>query len=185
LVAAGTESGKYGLSVLFLPLYTRLRRKDVMNNEKRGMIRGAIALEPGIHYSELIRRLEIPNGEAAYHLKTLEREGIIKSRADGRFRRFYPAGMKLAETPVRLDRLQTAIFETLREHDGLSKSELSRLLEVPYTTIRRQVGRMTAMGVLQQERKGLSVRCCIAESWKQMNPPGMEMGRALPAAADG
>jgi DNA-binding MarR family transcriptional regulator len=185
LLAAGTEPGKYGLSVLFLPLYTRLRRKDVMNNEKRGMIRGAIALEPGIHYSELIRRLDIPNGEVAYHLKTLECEGIIKSRADGRFRRFYPAGMKLSEVPVRLTRLQMAIFETLRERDGMSKSELSRLLEVPFTTLHRQVGRMTAMGVLKLERKGLSVRCYIAEVWKGVNLPGKGTGQALPAATDG
>jgi DNA-binding transcriptional ArsR family regulator len=185
LLAAGTETGRYGLSALFLPLYTRLSRQDLMNNEKRGMIRGAIALEPGIHYSELIRRLEIPNGEAAYHLRTLEREGIIRSKTDGRLRRFYPAGMKLSGIPVRLNRLQTAIFETLREHNGLSKSDVSRLLEVPFTTIRRQVGRMTGMGVLRLERRGLAVRCYVAEEWKQVRPPGRSTGKALPAATDG
>jgi DNA-binding MarR family transcriptional regulator len=180
-----TETGKLGMLRLVLPLYTRLKRKDVMYNETRGMLRGAIALEPGIHYSELIRRLGIPNGEAAYHLQTLERENLVKSRSDGRHRRFYPAGMKIGDLPVKLNRLQTAIFDTLREREGLSKSELSRTLEIPLTTIQRQVGRMAAMGALRLERKGLSVRCYIAEGWKGTGFPKCTVGNVLPAATDG
>jgi len=88
---------------------------------------------------------------------------MIKSRTDGRYKRFYPSEMKLVDVPVKLNRLQTAIFETLREHDGLSKSEIARILEASFATIRRHIGRMVGMGVLRLERTGLSVRCYIAD----------------------
>ncbi len=141
-----------------------------MDNESRGMIRGAIASDPGIHYSEILRRLNMSNGNAAHHLQALEREGIIWSQNDGRYKRFYPAGMKLSEAPVSLNRLQTAIFETLRERDGLSKSELSRALEASFPTIHRHVSRLAAMGVVRLERRGMSVRCYIVHVCEPEKP---------------
>jgi predicted transcriptional regulator len=185
-LAAGTEVGKYRLLlVFFLPLYTRFHKEEVLDNEKRGMIRGAIAAEPGIHYSEILRRLDMSNGNAAHHLQTLEREGLIWSRNDGRLKRFYPAGMKLAEVPVNLNRLQTDIFETLLERDGLSKSELSRALEASFPTIHRHVGRMAAMGVVRLERRGLSVKCYIADDWKGARQAGKALERAPAAGLEG
>jgi len=185
-LAAGTEIGKYRLlPVLFLPLYTRLHRGELLDNDSRGMIRGCIISEPGIHYSAIIRRLGMTNGEAAHHLQTLEREGIIWSRNDGRFKRFYPAGMKLADAPMNLNRLQTAIFETLRERDGLSKSELSRVLEASFPTIHRHVSRLAAMGVVRLERKGLSVRCYIAEDWRSARQTGKTLERTPAPGPDG
>ena len=185
-MAAGTEVGKYRLlAVLFLPLYTRLHKEEVLDNEKRGMIRGAIASDPGIHYSELLRRLDMSNGNAAHHLQTLEREGLIWSRNDGRLKRFYPAGMKLADVPVNLNRLQTAIFETLREHDGLSKSELARALEASFPTIHRHVARLAAMGVVRLERRGLLVKCYIAEDWKSARQDGKALERMPAPGPDG
>ena len=185
-MAAGSEVGKYRLLlVLFLPLYTRLHKEEVLDNEKRGMIRGAIASDPGIHYSEILRRLDMSNGNAAHHLQTLEREGIIWSRNDGRYKRFYPAGMKLAEIPANLNPLQTDIFEMLQERDGLSKSELARALEASFPTIHRHVGRMAAMGVVRLERRGLSVRCYIADDWKSARRTGKALERAPAVGPDG
>ena len=185
-MAAGTEVGRYRLLlVIFLPLYTRLHKEELLDNEKRGMIRGAIASDPGIHYSEILRRLDMSNGNAAHHLQTLQREGLIWSRNDGRFKRFYPAGMRLADVPVRLNRLQAAIFETLGERDGLSKSQLALALEASFPTIHRHVGRMAQMGVLRLERRGLSVRCYIADDWKCARQTGKTLERTPAPGPDG
>lgn len=148
--------------MLFLPLYTRLHRDELLDNETRGMIRGCIISDPGIHYNEIQRRLNLGNGKAAYHLRALEREGIIKSRSDGRLRRFYPAEMRLDRAPVRLDRLQRLIFEFLRERDGLSQREVAGALGVSTPTISRNMRRMAEMGVVRLERRGITVRCFLA-----------------------
>jgi predicted transcriptional regulator len=167
-LAAGTEVGKYRLlPVLFLPLYTRLHRDDLLDNETRGMIRGCIISDPGIHYNEIQRRCGLGNGKAAYHLQALEREGIIRSRSDGRLRRFYPAEMRLVDAPVRLDRLQRLIFDFLRERDGLSQREIAGALGISTPTVSRNLKRMAGMGVVRLERRGITVRCFLPEQKDQ------------------
>ena len=166
-MAAGTEVGKYRLlPVFFLPLYTRLHKEEVLDNETRGMIRGCVYADPGIHYHEILRRLKLSNGSAAYHLMTLEREGFIRSRNDGRLKRFYPVEMKLEDAPVRLSRLEGFIFNAIREQEGLSQSEIARVLELSNSIVHRQVKKMAESGVLRLERHGLAVRCYIADGQK-------------------
>ncbi len=161
-MAAGTEIGKYRLLVLLLPLYTRLKRDEVLDNELRGMIRGCILADPGIHYNDIVRRLKLKNGTAAYHLMTLEREGFVRSRSDGRLKRFYPAGMKISDAPPRLSKLERIIFEALREQEGMSQHEIARALDVPYPTVSRYVNKMATSGVLRLERHGITVKCYVA-----------------------
>jgi predicted transcriptional regulator len=148
--------------LFFLPLYTRISKEEVLDNETRGLIRGCIISEPGIHYKEIVRRCRLGNGNAIYHLRTLEREGLIKSRDDGRFKRFYPAEMKLSDVPPMLTRLQKLIFEVIREREGMSQLEIAGLLEASYPTVHRHINRMAGMGMLRLERHGMTVRCYIA-----------------------
>jgi predicted transcriptional regulator len=171
----GTEVGKYKFLALFIPLYTRLHKEEVLDNETRGMIRGAISTDPGIHFSEIMRRLKLSNGNAFYHLVTLEREGFIKASSDGRLKRFYPADMELSEAPLRLDRMQRTIFETLREQNGMSQREIARLLNISFSSVNRHINKMASMGVLRLERQGMSVRCYIADGTERHG--GMNQGR--------
>jgi predicted transcriptional regulator len=161
-LAAGTEVGKYRLlAVLFLPLYTRLHKEEVLDNETRGMIRGYVHAVPGVHYNEILRHLSLRNGEATHHLLTLEREGFIQSRNDGRLKRFYPAGMKLSEAPPILDRIQRTIYDTLREKDGMSQREIAQMLDISSSSVSRHINRMASMGVVRLERQGMRVRCYL------------------------
>ena len=181
-MAAGTEVGKYRLlAVFFLPLYTRLRKEEVLDNETRGMIRGCVYADPGIHYHEILRRLRLPNGKAAHHLMTLEREGYIRSRSDGRLKRFYPVDMKLADASPMLDRFQRAIYDALREKDGMSQREIARALDVSFTSVNKHINRMASMGVVLLVRKGMSVRCYLVNGHEpgksaeeQRGPPAGE-----------
>jgi DNA-binding MarR family transcriptional regulator len=175
---AGIEPGKYRLTLLLvLPLYTRIHEEEALANETRGLIRGCILAEPGIHFNELLRRLGLSSGLAAYHLQTLERVGMIKSRNDGIFKRFYPAGMRLSDIPVRLNKMQKVIFEILREHDGLSQREVADALEISYYSVHRHINRMASLGVLRLERRGMVVKCHIADGWHKGPdvPAGAEM----------
>jgi predicted transcriptional regulator len=164
-LAAGTEVGRYRLlTVLFLPLYTRLHKEALLDNETRGMIRGFIYADPGIHYNEILRRLKLGNGTAAHHLMVLEREGLIKSRNDGNLKRFYPAEMRIVDVPPRLNDIQLVILKKVQESEGLSQREIARILELPHTTIHRQVTRMAELGVLRLEKDGLAVKCYLSEN---------------------
>lgn len=163
-MAAGSEALKFKLvTVLFVPLYTRLKREDVLDHEVRGMIRGCVISDPGIHYNEILRRLGLSNGKAAYHIKTLEREGFIRSVTDGRYKRFYPPGMKVTDIPVRLNPTQKLILEIIGKNEGLSQRKIARLMDVSYPTVHRQVNKMDKIGVIRVVKKGTRTKCYVAD----------------------
>ena len=165
-VLSGIEIIKYHFILFFLPLFTRLHKEEVLDNELRGMIRGAIGADPGIHYNELVRQINVANGTVAYHLMTLEREGIIKSRRDGVLKRFYPGEMRLLEIPVRLTGLQLLILRTVQRQEGLNQRMMADIVELPYLTVHRQINRMAEMGVLRLDKRGISTRCFVEDRWK-------------------
>jgi predicted transcriptional regulator len=175
LALARTEVGKYRFWILFFMLYTRIGRNEVLDNELRGMIRGHIQADPGIHYNELLRRITAGNGTVAHHLMILEREGIIKSRRDGGLRRFYPGEMKLTEVHVRLTGVQRLILDQVRRKEGLSQRTIAAALDIPYLTVNRQVRKMVSLGVLRLEWRGISSRCHIGDGWRT-DSPGLQAG---------
>ena len=161
--AAGTEIGKYRFAGLLIPLYTRLRRDEILDHETRGLLKGFIYAEPGVHYNEILRRLNLSNGTASYHLMALEREGIIKSRSCGRLKRFYPAEMKFIDIPPKLGMIQEIILRTVQQKEGLSQREIARVLEISHSNVNRQVKKLVEMGFLRLVREGVTTRCYLVE----------------------
>jgi DNA-binding MarR family transcriptional regulator len=176
-LAAGAEAAKYRLLLLFLPLFTRLHKEEILDNELRGMIRGVIKADPGIHYNELVRQIKAANGTVAYHLMTLEREGIIKSRRDGVLRRFYPGEMRLLEIPVRLTGVQLLILKTIQRQEGLNQRKVAEALDIPYLTVHRHINKMVSLKVLRLEKAGISTRCFVERDWQSFDP-GQNNSRA-------
>ncbi len=69
-------------------------------------ITGYLSATPGAHFSKVRDDLRLGTGETQYHLRTLRDEGVIESRRDGDYRRFFPAG--------RFDEFQQVALGTLR-----------------------------------------------------------------------
>ncbi len=65
---------------------------DPDDNETREAIRGYLATTPGAHFSKLRDDLQLGTGETQYHLDTLVDDGVIKTRKNGDYRRFYLTG---------------------------------------------------------------------------------------------
>jgi DNA-binding transcriptional ArsR family regulator len=95
LAAASTESAGFSLFNIFaFPLYSRIKKEEVLDHFVRGQIYGFIVSNPGEHYNSIRERLKVTNGTLSYHLRTLEVQGFIKSRKESIYRRFYPVEMK-------------------------------------------------------------------------------------------
>ena len=94
-IAVGwNEVVMFALITQLLPLYSKIRREEVLDQYTRGKIHGYIIANPGEHYNSLKAQLRLKNGTLAYHLRVLEREGYVKSVRDGPFKRFYPQSWK-------------------------------------------------------------------------------------------
>jgi predicted transcriptional regulator len=98
-----------------------------------------IITNPGIHSRELSRQLQIPYSTLQYHLKQLDKQGIIQRERAGKF--LYCYGLE----PLTLDEKKIVyvlrsttskrIILFLLQHQTASQSELARYLKKHPTTV--------------------------------------------------
>ncbi|MFQ6106661.1 MAG: PKD domain-containing protein [Thermoplasmata archaeon] len=155
-----TEMGKFGLfKFLVIPLYVKLKRKDILDHFLRGQIYGYIKVHPGENYTTIKRNLQLNNGTLTYHLDVLEREGLIVSKPKGSRKVFYPVGMKIPDNGAGLHVIQEDILERVSESPGLSISDLARLMGISRQLTNYHVKKLVKDGRITIERKGVRARC--------------------------
>ncbi len=148
---------------LLLPLFTRLRRKEVLNQFTRGEIFGFIKANPGVHLTAIKENLGLANGVLAYHLKVLVREEFLVVRREGGFKRFYPRDMKVPRKRIHFTRLQLDIVEKLSLHPGLTQAALARMLGESKQVINYNISVLIAAEVVRVEREGGKTLCYVTD----------------------
>jgi uncharacterized repeat protein (TIGR01451 family) len=161
--ASTRESVKYSLLIFFIPLYSRLRRKEVLDHETRGMIRGYVIANPGDHFNSIKSALDLRNGTLAHHLSILERENIIKSVKDGKYRRFFPVGMRVPDKayPTKIEIL---IINIVKESPGITQKEIAGHLKMTQPTVSYHINKLKESGKVRTEKHGMSLRHFIDDS---------------------
>ncbi len=158
---AATEVGKASLLGLLVPLYTKLRKDEILDQFTRGRIYGYITANPGDHYNSIQKALDIPNGTFAYHLRVLEKEGYVRSVWEGTHKCFFPAGMKIPSRENTLRSGQRLIIERILEEPGISQKEIAEALGVSSATVNYHIKDLLQMGVVETERRGMRLKYYI------------------------
>ncbi len=156
----GTEIGRYGaFKALVFPLYSRLKKEEVLDHFVRGQIYGYIVSHPGQHYNLLRQDLRVTNGTLSHHLRTLEMMGFIKSARDGVFKRFYPVEVSIPQSKgVKLSDLQLGILELVRGGAGPTQSEIAARLDVTQQTVSYNLRTLSREGAVRLEKDGRNIR---------------------------
>ena len=162
MVFAGTEVGIFAIYSFAFLMYTRLRSEMVLDNFLRGQIYGHICENPGLHLNELKKKLELPNGTLVYHLRTLEREGLIKSYQNGAGRVFYSSKVKVSKELIHLTKAQKWILQLIKEKPGISQKEISQETGLSDSTVNRIVHDLKEQGMVRMN-KGKSTSWFIVE----------------------
>ena len=63
--------------------------RDVLQIEKRRIIYNCIKRNPGLHFREISRKLDIPKTTLDYHLLVLKKEGFISAEIENGYQRYY------------------------------------------------------------------------------------------------
>ena len=137
-----------------VPLYRRLKKKEVLDNETRGMVRGYILANPGEHYSIIKRTLKLPNGTLTYHLKVLEQEGLVKSKRDGIFKRFFPIEERVPENIMHITKVQELILNEIISTPGITPRELSEKTDKSHQIINYHIKKLISANLIRVERLG-------------------------------
>ncbi|MFQ6128505.1 MAG: winged helix-turn-helix transcriptional regulator [Thermoplasmata archaeon] len=169
LIAAAifsTEAGWYGVfRTLIFPLYTRLKKEEILDHFVRGQIYGFIMSHPGEHYNAIREHLKVTNGTLSHHLRTLEIQGFIKSYRDGVLKRFYPVDMRIPrDKGIKLSDLQMGVVEVIKNSDGATQADISKELGVSQQCVSYNLRNLSREGILRFERDGRLKRYYLADN---------------------
>ncbi len=160
--AANSEAGKYRIIPIISPLYSRLKRKEVLDLITRERIYEYITGHPGDHYNSIKKKLALNNGALTYHLRTLEEQKFIKSMPDGIYKRFYPVDMKVPRiNGLGMYSMQGRILMIISQHPGIIQKDVAAALGASQQIISYHIKQLTDEGLIRAERRGKTFRCYI------------------------
>jgi len=162
-VAAGLFLQSEQTTVILLPLsliiYTKLEHDKILDNFIRGKLFGYIQANPGEDCNTLMLRLDLPHGTLLYHLGRLEREELVRSRADGLHRRYYPVNtMVPSPGPSILTDSQETVYDLICDEPGISQIELAKKLGVSNVAVNYHLEALLEKEVISRKRIGLRFR---------------------------
>lgn len=169
LAAAGTfalklEPVRRGVFLLALPLYSRLRRSQLLENGVRERIYKAIEAHPGLSIIQVCRAAKVGWGTAVYHLQRLERDRLIASRRDGQYRRFFlngqapdPGAVSLAERTL-AHPLARRIAGFVQANPEAAQKDVCLALGISPPLASKWLGRLLEAGLLTSRREWKLVR---------------------------
>ncbi|MEA3560107.1 MAG: winged helix-turn-helix transcriptional regulator [Candidatus Thermoplasmatota archaeon] len=150
-----TEIGMVIVATIGGSIYSKLSKKDILNHEIRGLIRGYIIANPGDHYSSIKRNLDLNNGTLAYHLRVLEQNDFIKSMYDGIYKRYYPSNVNISKLKKNVSK-QEEIFNVVLENPGVTMEQVGRMIGVSRQVVNYHVKNLIRAGVINYRRDNRS-----------------------------
>lgn len=163
-VAFSTKKlGAHSLLPFFVPLYSRLKRKEILNHEARDVIIGYIKENPGEHFNSLKSKLDFRNGTLAHHLHILERERVIKSVRYGKYRRFFPMGMMVSRKAYPTE-LEQEILEVVRDRPGINQKTIAKQVQKSKSTVNYHINKLRRSNKIRTEKSGLSLKHYVVET---------------------
>lgn len=162
VIIAMTDAGKYKLTAsLVVPLYTKISKDRVLDRFTRGKVYQYIRDNPGEIYTAIMESLELSNGALSYHLKVLEREGLVYSMTNGTFRHFFPKYMAPPRYVFRLSRIQQVMINHVKKNPGISPNTLAGELQVTSGAVTYHLKHLLVAGILRTEKNGIGKRCYL------------------------
>jgi predicted transcriptional regulator len=130
------------------------REEDAGRSDARDAIVGYLASTPGAHFSKLRDDLSLGTGETQHHVERLVSEGVVASRRDGDYRRFYPADRFSPFEQVALGYLRRPtprgmMLELLREPSATGAA-LAETLDVSRATVSNHAAELDEAGLLSR-----------------------------------
>ena len=129
-------------------------KEELLTGYMRGKIHGYIVAKKFAHYNQVKRDLGLNNGTAAYHLRVLEKRGVIKSLKKGQRRCYYAGALPDELKETEYSDMERGLATELMEHPGLCASELAEVAGITQAAITYHVKRLESGGIILRKGKG-------------------------------
>ena len=108
---------------------------------------------PGLHFRELCRKLHIPRSTLSYHLKYLEKRGLLITKSEGKYTCYYVSNNigndQKKVLPLLRREVPRNIILYLLTISCASQIELSKSLEKHPTTIEFHLKKLLDIGIIE------------------------------------
>ncbi len=141
-----------GLS--FLGLFTRIGDDEILDHPARRRVHDAIQAEPGVHFQELSRRLQMGHGVLDHHLQKLVGAGLVVKRQAPRYTCFFPKGAVdrrlMDAAPVLRSKGGRQVLEAIRTAPGANFRAVAARAGLSPSTVSYHVRRLKDAGLVEE-----------------------------------
>lgn len=138
--------------------YNRYDDSDLLEHDVRREVYETVVESPAAYIEELADEAAIPVSTLRYHVRVLEREGLVTTDRINGHRRVSPVGTEHVELLAALNDDTTApVVESVAGHEPVSVGGLAAALERAPSTVSYHLDRLEDAGALTRERVGESV----------------------------
>jgi len=140
-------------SMKYIVKGTRLSRDDILANETRNKIYQFVQENPGTHEREVRNALNLGAYMAFRHLKFLEKFGFLRTKRYKNKKTFFPSDFDESYEKNALifkDKTNSILYECIQEYGRIQLNQLSKLLQMPYTTIQSRLKQMLDENIIEK-----------------------------------
>lgn len=141
------------VAVIKLLPFVIARIKSVLENRKRSKVLSFIEKNPGLSIAQLQNETGINRNTLKYHIRILEREGLISSVKVGNKRLLFtdkPADLTFLV--VKNSERKSQIMSILSEGDGLKLKEVSKRMNISFKLLYHHVKELEKLGLVSVEK---------------------------------
>jgi DNA-binding MarR family transcriptional regulator len=175
------------------PLFSRLSKDDLLENDGREMLFNLVDSNPGIGLAQLADQSGLGWGTTVYHLGRLEQGGFISSMKNGQNRHFFKNGHPAAQQKKAIAVLKNDTAAQLARYlmatPGATGKTIANGLGIAAPTVTKYVKRLEEEGLVETLREGRSKivqpTTLLVSAMEHIEAPLPEMPTAPKAIAPG
>jgi len=142
--------------------YSKITSDRLMEHETRMKIFEHIQNDPGQHLRKIGSDLDLPMGVLTHHIGKLEKEEVIKSRIDGKFKRYYPWDSKIENKPW-LSELQNNMIQMIKGQPGISTNDLVERAGGSRSNAYYHISELESKGLIRVDKMEKKHKCYLVQ----------------------
>ncbi len=136
----------------------RLSMEEVLENENRRKIIELILENPGVHFRELKRNLEISSGNLTWHIEILVKYNVIKRKIIDKYVAYFPYYDKnpLSNINIKLQKSKLTLktLKKIKQNPGIWSTEIAKIFNVSKNVIGYHVRKLIDLGLVNSLKEG-------------------------------
>lgn len=132
--------------------FSRIQDDKLLDHPRRAQVLQLVQAEPGIHFQDMGRRLNLGRGTLEHHLRKMIAAGILTKVVNGGYACYFPKGTVdrrvMNAAPVLRSGGGRSVFDAVRAQPGQSSRQIAATLGLAPSTVSYHLKRLEEAGLV-------------------------------------